>query len=184
MEMKQCSKCKEIKPISEFGRCKTSRGGYYPSCRACRKKYYEATDQRGKAREKYRQNPEKAREHTRQYYRAHPEKYKEYRAKYFAKYREKFREVAANLRQRYRDDAFNAYGGYICACCGETIPQFLTIDHMDGTAKEARKTQKSGWVFYRQLKMQGYPSGYQVLCYNCNCGRARNNGICPHKSLP
>jgi hypothetical protein len=20
-----------------------------------------------------------------------------------------------------------------------------------------------------------------VLCYNCNCGRARNGGVCPHQ---
>jgi hypothetical protein len=23
-------------------------------------------------------------------------------------------------------------------------------------------------------------AGFQVLCWNCNCGRAFNNGICPH----
>lgn len=30
------------------------------------------------------------------------------------------------------------------------------------------------------IKMLNYPEGYQVLCYNCNCGKSINNGICPH----
>jgi hypothetical protein len=28
-----------------------------------------------------------------------------------------------------------------------------------------------------------FPRGYRILCYNCNCGRALNNGICPHKDF-
>ncbi len=26
-----------------------------------------------------------------------------------------------------------------------------------------------------------FPPGFRVLCYNCNCGRNHNKGICPHK---
>lgn len=24
---------------------------------------------------------------------------------------------------------------------------------------------------------------YQLLCFNCNCGRHRNGGVCPHKGV-
>ena len=26
------------------------------------------------------------------------------------------------------------------------------------------------------------PDTIQILCFNCNCGRARNGGICPHET--
>jgi hypothetical protein len=30
--------------------------------------------------------------------------------------------------------------------------------------------------------MNDFPPGFQLLCSNCNHGRARNGGICPHKT--
>ena len=30
------------------------------------------------------------------------------------------------------------------------------------------------------LKKNNYPDGFQVLCWNCNLGRA-HYGVCPHK---
>jgi len=32
----------------------------------------------------------------------------------------------------------------------------------------------------RWLKKNNYPDGFQVLCMNCNLGKQRNNGVCPH----
>jgi hypothetical protein len=31
------------------------------------------------------------------------------------------------------------------------------------------------------LKRMGYPSGFRVLCWNCNNAREHNDGICPHE---
>lgn len=39
MEMKRCSKCKELKPISEFAVNKTKKDGHASDCKACRKLY-------------------------------------------------------------------------------------------------------------------------------------------------
>jgi hypothetical protein len=80
-------------------------------------------------------------------------------------------------------DALTAYGGAVCACCGESNVKFLTIDHINGGGTAERKKIKGVCSIYRWLKRQGYPFGYQVLCYNCNCGRAYNGGICPHKDI-
>ena len=80
-----------------------------------------------------------------------------------------------------KDEVFAAYGGYICKCCGETEKTFLTIDHMDGGGTKHRKEVGQGDV-YNWLKQNNYPVGFQVLCQNCNVGKYRNNGICPHKS--
>ena len=78
-----------------------------------------------------------------------------------------------------------AYGGK-CVCCGELEPGFLTIDHIDGKGARHRRHLKqqglTGSFMYRWLREHGYPKdNYQLLCYNCNCGRHCNQGICPHK---
>lgn len=33
------------------------------------------------------------------------------------------------------------------------------------------------------LARHKYPEGFQLLCWNCNCGRAINGGICPHEEV-
>lgn len=33
---------------------------------------------------------------------------------------------------------------------------------------------------YRWLMKNKYPSGFQVLCWNCNMGKQINGGVCPH----
>lgn len=38
-----------------------------------------------------------------------------------------------------------------------------------------------GPYFYRWLRLNGYPSGFQVLCANCNTAKDRPGG-CPHQA--
>lgn len=78
----------------------------------------------------------------------------------------------------------NHYGGK-CACpgCSETNIRFLTIDHKKddgGAIRKADKRMRKPHQLYRWIIKQGYPDDLQVLCFNCNCGRAGNGGICPH----
>lgn len=42
--MKQCNKCKEIKPISEYSKAKNYSGGYNAQCKQCRKSYYKSNN--------------------------------------------------------------------------------------------------------------------------------------------
>ena len=45
----------------------------------------------------------------------------------------------------------------------------LCIDHINGGGKKhAEELKKNGINFYAWLKKQKYPSGFQVLCQNCN----------------
>jgi hypothetical protein len=37
------------------------------------------------------------------------------------------REINQDARSRTKDAVFMTYGGYVCACCGETEPNFLSI---------------------------------------------------------
>ncbi|MFE1396776.1 hypothetical protein ACFW53_02415 [Nocardiopsis dassonvillei] len=58
----------------------------------------------------------------------------------------------------------------------------LTIDHVDNNgAEHRREIGGGGEKLYRWLKREGYPPGYQVLCFNCNVGRHLGNGVCPHE---
>ena len=78
---------------------------------------------------------------------------------------------------------FNAYGGYVCACCGEKNPGFLTLDHTKGGGRQHRKQLGGGDKVWAWLRRNGFPPGYRVLCYNCNVGRAANGGVCPHEAV-
>lgn len=90
-------------------------------------------------------------------------------------------------RDRARRAALVAYGGDppTCACCGETMYQFLAIDHLNGGGFRHRKQivgerkNPGGSVLYRWLRDHGYPPGYQVLCHNCNLAQGYY-GQCPH----
>ena len=76
------------------------------------------------------------------------------------------------------------YGGQ-CVCCGESRIIFLTIDHINNDGAEHRKSIRQGPPLYRWLIANAFPKeAFQVLCYNCNCGRFHNKGACPHLTSP
>lgn len=84
---------------------------------------------------------------------------------------------------RLRDDAFDHYGKE-CACCGETLRQFLTIDHTNGDGAEQKKSGIFGGTsIYRWLRKNSYPEGFRILCFNCNAAMGIY-GQCPHGNLP
>ena len=157
-----------------------------------------------------RMSPEqkqRAYEQIRRWKRAHPEKVGASQRKTDAKTRETQRRYLQEWRashpgadgkyckaQRIRilQETVEAYGGK-CSCCGETRILFLTIDHVnndgaterrglgDGPSAKSKKG-RAGINFYRHLKKAGFPQDrYRLLCFNCNCGRARNDGVCPHQ---
>ena len=69
-----------------------------------------------------------------------------------------------------------------CACCGDDRFEFLTLDHINGGGNAHREQvtgSKKGRIF-TWLKKNNYPPGFQVLCYNCNMGRAAYGGQCPY----
>ena len=66
-----------------------------------------------------------------------------------------------------------------CNCPGhvETCIELLAIDHKKKrTKKEKGLTGKS---FYKYLKENNYPEGFQVLCHNCNFVKEQYPK-CPH----
>jgi hypothetical protein len=99
-------------------------------------------------------------------------------------YRERINAGNAERRYAARDAAYRAYGGYRCACCGETERAFLSIDHVhnDGAEHKRRFNLRTGEQLYRWLARHKFPPGFQILCMNCQWGKRNNNGICPHQT--
>jgi hypothetical protein len=83
-------------------------------------------------------------------------------------------------RKTVKEEVLNKYGG-ICACCKESNIGFLTIDHInqDGHIRKKQNVSEVNIFEYLNNKEVNL-SIYQVLCFNCNCGRYINGGICPH----
>lgn len=86
--------------------------------------------------------------------------------------------AASQLRRRAR--AILHYGGPspACACCGETTPGFLTIDHVNGDGNSHRAALGTN-TLYGWLHANGYPEGFRVLCMQCNWADGVY-GRCPH----
>ena len=84
--------------------------------------------------------------------------------------------------KKIKDDVYSHYGSS-CACCGEKEKKFLTIDHKENDgAEHRRKINRGGSSTLLWLKKNGYPSGFQILCWNCNSAKGIY-GKCPHSLL-
>ena len=92
----------------------------------------------------------------------------------------RFRTYQRRWRDLQKRETMEKYGGVRCVCCGETTLHFLTIDHANNDGNVHRKQMKRERI-YQWLKRNNYPPGFRVLCFNCNCGRQINGGICPHE---
>ena len=90
------------------------------------------------------------------------------------------RASAKRRRDSMRKRVFDHYG-WSCACCGESVPEFLTIDHVNGDGAEHRREIGPGpAASHRWIIDRGFPDTFQTLCYNCNCAK-HVYGTCPHQ---
>lgn len=108
-----------------------------------------------------------------------------YRKQWRAAHRENAVTYGLAYRSTARLQALQHYSGALphCACCGETTTEFLTIDHIQGGGTAHRKQiGRGGTAMAVYLRKRGYPPGYQILCYNCNCAKAFAKK-CPHKTI-
>ncbi len=169
--MKQCTKCKQTKPLGGFFKNKRNKlngknQGRMCKCKECSQKAYRIIYEQkkkngiciccGKAVDTnltYCSRCKKARNLSRK-----------------------------QGDRRLKKEIIERYGGQ-CACCKEKEIAFLTIDHIQGNGNKHRTEIKKcgGTNFYHWLKKNDWPEGFQILCFNCNCGRQVNNGVCPHK---
>ena len=170
--MRSCSVCGETKPETEFWR---KRDGINSACRVCaaeaKRKRYDPDKARATNRRYYLKNRDAVRTSNKQYYQAH-------RDQYAKQNHDRYQRIKRDCTQL----VFDHYGRS-CACCGETIPLLLTIDHINNDGAKHRRqlsgsrTGKVGAWFYKWLVDNGLPPVYQTLCWNCNMGKHINGGV-------
>lgn len=182
---KTCSKCSEIKDVSEFYKYLYHKDGLHSACKKC---HYATVKE-------WRKN--------------NVEKWNVISRKLAAKYREttdvleknrKYKKVngvrlSARNKERWREIKYEIFSHYcggepICMCCGEKNMEFLSLDHINNDGAEHRRSMRlgkkgggmgSGTQLYYWIRRNKYPLLFQILCMNCNCGKAKNDGVCPHK---
>lgn len=91
---------------------------------------------------------------------------------------EKVRARTKRRRKELWKEVLEAYGPR-CACCSETNPLFLTVDHINNDGHLEKQATPN--LLYHIRKLNFPKDRYRIMCFNCNCGRARNGGICPHE---
>lgn len=130
--------------------------------RAQRRRDLKKNEINEKRRANYQLKDPDGRRKAQEWARAHPDRTKEY--------------YKTGI-DRLTTETIQAYGGK-CVCCNEKEPKFLTIDHINN---DGGSDPYQGVNLYRQLRKTGFPKDrYRLMCFNCNCGRAANRGVCPH----
>lgn len=163
-----CTICGEEKFQSAFFPAKRAKSGFHAACKKCH------TDQ------------------VRYWRNKNPLKWKKISTSYSKKNWKKYRESVSIWRKKTHQELKGiVYDHYkpICACCKEKEFKFLSIDHINNDGAEERRRifgrerAGSGTAYYKWVITNNFPSNLQILCMNCNYGKARNKGICPHKIL-
>jgi hypothetical protein len=87
----------------------------------------------------------------------------------------------AQRNWEYRLRVLSHYSGGTmqCACCGEKEVRFLTIDHVDNDGAVHRRQTRNANI-YSWIVRNGFPSGFGILCTNCNLAKGWY-GQCPHQ---
>jgi len=89
------------------------------------------------------------------------------------------RRRSRDSRRRLRLQVLQHYSPLLrCHRCDFSDLRALTIDHVEGHGAAHRRTlgRSAQTAFYTWLRSQGYPSGYQVLCMNCQFIKRVENG--------
>ncbi len=143
---------------------------YCVSCKPIMRKVY--------ASEWSRRNPNRRKQITKRAEDKNPERTRQLKKYNFYRWKDL---VVRQVMERYSN------GPPKCACCGESERDFLSIDHVDGHGNEHRRRtfgrHQGGWQLYAWLIRQGFPAGFQVLCFNCNMSKAKH-GRCAHVAKP
>lgn len=159
--MKVCSRCRVPKPLTDFHRWSHGKDGRRSHCKQC---------ESDRDALRYDSNPSAVKTRVKAWREANLGS---------CLSKSQARKFAVRL------EALVHYSGPnpSCACCGESDYRFLTIDHVNGGGAHDRPHAKKYGGLAAWLKAQGYPEGFQVLCWNCNCGKGVY-GSCPHKLAP
>jgi hypothetical protein len=173
---RQCSK-HGIQPLKAYYKCASkSRHGKATVVYRC----ILCTGERRAAR--HAADPGESRRSVRKWRKKNPEKLRLINGKYYKVNKTKLNAAYKRHREECRRKCIFHYGGPDpkCACCGEKQYEFLVVDHVKGGGNKHRKAiKRTGSNFYKWLVLNDFPSGFRVLCHNCNFSLGAY-GYCPH----
>lgn len=163
--MKTCNKCGINKERDQYNKHSKTKDGLHPTCKPCLKTYNKL------------------------YYITNKERIKKTVKEHKKKNRKRHNIINNEERRKLKIQVFDAYGSK-CACCNEEAIEFLTLDHVNGDGAEHRRrlAQERGVkkirhdTIYREVRRNGYPDTFRVLCMNCNFSYGIH-GYCPHATL-
>lgn len=146
--------------------------------------YYEKhkVRRRAQARESYKRHQPERLNAAKNYYRNHKHAKKEYDTQYRITNKNILKTKSVKYRQTHANDIYQIHKQYavklkytvishysngknVCAKCGITDINTLSIDHINGGGTQHKKTITQS--FYNYLISHNFPDGYQVLCMNC-----------------
>lgn len=161
LSKKKCIPCGKVLELTRF--YKRTNGKSQDACKLC----WKLRGHKWSVKNKDRVN-----ELTRAWAKANPDK------------RKRIANTSqTSLRLRDRLLVLNHYAGNPprCVCCNEANVLFLTIDHIRNDGYSHRKITGAGSGLIRWIIKNNYPDAFQIMCFNCNCGRARTiDKTCPH----
>lgn len=194
---KMCTKCGVEKPVTEFGKDASRKGGYYIYCRECVKTARDENKlhvkpipdtkiRSGCGIEKSIANFSK-KSISRDGYNWDCRACTKTDWDNWSKVEENRQYIKAEARKRNanrRDIVIGHYSNekFICAClgCGENTREFLCLDHINGFGNEhSRSLGGSCGSMYNWVIQNNFPDMFQVLCFNCNFAKSAHKG-CPH----
>ena len=100
---------------------------------------------------------------------------KDKQRKYFKEwYTKNVTQVAVRMKKHNTKNKITVISHYTddncCVLCGESNINVLTVDHVGGGGRKQQKDINcgTGYKLYRWLIKKNFPSGYRILCANCN----------------
>jgi len=154
--LRVCARCKKSKSIYDFAVRSYFKNGFDYFCNDCKKEDRRPEWERYKELSQDIQNEWRSQQHT--YSKNHATRLK---LEVFSHYTKDGIVRCANPYHIHNEDITNLV--------------LLTLDHINGDGyKELDHTGKrlGGANFYSKLKRNNYPSGLQILCWNCQAYKA------------
>ena len=149
---------------------KLSNENWYPSSRKYQQ-YICKSCNRKRMHDYNIKNSEKRRVYARKYYTNNKNKINAYKTRYRQNHPNINRKSIRKTKDKVRDMVFSHYckNQVQCIRCGYSDIRALSIDHINGNGAKEREKLKinGGYMFYKWLRDNDFPEGYQVLCMNC-----------------
>jgi hypothetical protein len=95
---------------------------------------------------------------------------KQYNKEWRRKNPARLKATLAKYYQKLKESMLKAYssGKPACKWCGQVDIDILCLDHVNNDGNIHRKALGGTMRVYQWIRKHNYPSGFQVLCYNCN----------------